>query len=281
MICISHSLRTTLFVRGESSLSHTISSTKISNFASSLRKESFCQYNRPSLKISYRKLSVRSKEEGSLWSLDKGKLTQITFEQFLVPRQTYQKVHVDIGAGDGKYIFSQAKLHPDTFFWGIDANGAGMSYISWKAARKPSRGGGIKNIGFLCHDIERLPSLPRFADSISIQYPWASLLRAVVLPDKDILNRIQKLAKDKCSIEINLNYTVFKDINYIKRLGLPVVNELYVRNILEPAYKECHINLKSHKILSLSKPGTTWGKKLTLGGGRETLSIQGEIRIEE
>lgn len=215
----------------------------------------------------------------SLRVLNRGELVSQSVEQFVENTRCFSKVHVDLGTGDGKFIYRQAKQFPQIYFVGVDLHPETMSYFSWKMSRKPSRGGGIYNATFLCSALGDLPSsLTQFANSISVNYPWGSLLSDLVIPTSSALMKISNLAKQEGSLEILLNYAVFQNSTYAKSLKLPSMDEAYIRSHLYPTYRSHGIRLTSHEVQSTAGNKSSWGQKLTLGGQREVLRILGTIK---
>ncbi len=48
---------------------------------------------------------------------------------------------VDIGTGDGLYVYRSARANPNKFYIGIDVQRKGMQKVSEKIHRKPEKGG--------------------------------------------------------------------------------------------------------------------------------------------
>jgi 16S rRNA (adenine(1408)-N(1))-methyltransferase len=211
--------------------------------------------------------------------LHQGKITQQHVEQFMENTCRFSKVHVDLGTGDGKFVYRQAKACPQTFFVGVDIRPERMSYISWKMSRKPAKGGGIHNASFICSSLMQLPhSLSQLADVITINYPWGSLLSDLVVPNAVALEKISHLAKNGASLEVLLNYTVFQNDNYIESLKLPKLTFSYIESKLYPTYRSAGIRMDSHELQHNAGNKSTWGQKLTLGGQREVLRLTGIIK---
>ena len=80
---------------------------------------------------------------------------------------------VDLGTGDGRAVLAAAAARPDTLVIGVDASASGMQAASRRAARR----GALPNALFAMAAAER-PPLTGFADEITVNFPWASLLRA-------------------------------------------------------------------------------------------------------
>jgi len=61
---------------------------------------------------------------------------------------TAEGVVVDIGTGDGRFVYNSARANPSKFYIGIDANAKPLEKISMKATRKIAKGG-LPNVLFI------------------------------------------------------------------------------------------------------------------------------------
>jgi 16S rRNA (adenine(1408)-N(1))-methyltransferase len=147
--------------------------------------------------------------------------------------------------------------------------------VSLKATKKSARGG-APNALFVWACVENLPhELIGLADEITINYPWGSLLRALVEPDIALLKGIATIARPGASIMILINLTVFEDHAYRQKLGLPPLDLTRARNELVSKYLDAGIQIKNISVLEKDVPHqTTWGQKLILGSGRQTLMMK-------
>ena len=88
-------------------------------------------------------------------------------------------VVIDVGTGDGRWLFRLARARPEWFCIGIDANLDAARHVARRARRSPARGG-APNLIFVHERAEALPgSLRGMAAEVYVQYPWGGLLRAV------------------------------------------------------------------------------------------------------
>ncbi|MGH9881869.1 MAG: methyltransferase domain-containing protein, partial [Pyrinomonadaceae bacterium] len=100
---------------------------------------------------------------------------------------TGEGIVIDIGTGDGLFVYQCARQNPRKFFIGIDANPRPLEKISERIHRKPAKGG-LPNVLFLQAAVEELPSeLYGVADEVHIHFPWGSLLRALMLGEYEVL----------------------------------------------------------------------------------------------
>src|SRR5687768_2836886 len=139
---------------------------------------------------------------------------------------------MDIGTGDGRFVYRSAQLNPRKFYIGIDAGRKPLEKISMKATRKPAKGG-LPNVLFVQAAVENLPEeFDAAADEIHIHFPWGSLLRAVALGDKEILQSLRRISAPECLVEIIIGIDEERDKTEIEHLELPQFSLDYLENIL-------------------------------------------------
>jgi 16S rRNA (adenine(1408)-N(1))-methyltransferase len=181
-------------------------------------------------------------------------------------------VILDIGTGDGRFVYRSAKENPHKFFIGIDANVKPLEKISMKATRKPSKGG-LPNLMFVQAAVENLPDeLNETADEIHIHFPWGSLLQAVVSGEENILASLRRICAPECLLEIIIGIDEERDKGEIERLRLPLLTEDYLKNILIPKYESAGFKLLEKGVLDYlewAKIETSWAKKLQGGANRK------------
>jgi len=164
-------------------------------------------------------------------------------------------------------------MRPDTLCIGIDASQNGLIEASLKARKKPNKGG-VPNALFVLCAVEALPEdLVHFADEITINYPWGSLLAAIVKPDVEVLKKIVRLAKPGAYVRIVLNWSVLENHEYCDRLGLPNLTLADMKTKVRAAYCELGLLVEKYELSENEVATTTWGKRLVKGSNRKTLSL--------
>lgn len=180
-------------------------------------------------------------------------------------RHSGEGVVVDIGTGDGRFVYRSALANPPKFYIGIDANAKPLEKISMKATRKPAKGG-LPNVLFVQAAIENLPEeLNAAADEIHIHFPWGSLLHAVALGDDDVLRSLRRICAPECLIEIVIGIDEERDKSEIERLELPLLSVDYLENMLIPKYEAAGFENLEKGILNPSEWSqieTSWARKL-------------------
>jgi 16S rRNA (adenine(1408)-N(1))-methyltransferase len=194
-----------------------------------------------------------------------------TREELLAKIAPRPRVLIDVGTGDGRFVYRWASAHPDTFCIGVDPAADRMREVSHRVTRKPARGG-LPNALFVVASAQSLPDeLSGLADTISINFPWGSLLEALVRPDPEVLARLRRLARDGAELIALLNQSVLDDRPYAERLHLPELTEARIDEALRPAYLSAGFEIRESRLLEGGVPHqTSWGQHLTLASSRRS-----------
>ncbi len=190
-------------------------------------------------------------------------------------------VIVDIGTGDGRFVYESAKENPSKFFIGIDPNTRPLEKISMKATRKPAKGG-VANVLFIRAAIEELPTeLDDAADEIHIHFPWGSLLGAVASGDERILRGLLRISAPGCLLEVIIGVDPKRDQRELERLGLINFSLDYVRKILAPRYRNGGWVVKESGVLEKgewTRLHTSWARRLSSNDAREVVYFIAEAQ---
>jgi 16S rRNA (adenine(1408)-N(1))-methyltransferase len=145
-------------------------------------------------------------------------------------------VIIDIGTGDGRFVYQSARENPTKFYIGIDANAKPLAKISMKATRKVAKGG-TANALFIQAAVEDLPGeLTEVADEIHIHFPWGSLLRAVAIGDLEVLRGLRRIMVVGGLLEVVIGVDAERDRREIERLQLPPLTLDHISSVLAPKY---------------------------------------------
>jgi len=200
-------------------------------------------------------------------------------EAFQALRQRFAHCLVDVGTGDGRFVYRTAVERPDTLCIGLDPVAEALRKVSAKAGRKPARGG-LDNALFLIATAEDLPGpLVGAADEIIVNYPWGSLQRGVVEPERELLEKLGGLAgSEGARFLFLINASVFENEDYRDRLALPALDGERAHRELVPAYRQAGFDLERVEELAGDAPHhTSWGRRLVRGSGRHTLLLAGSV----
>lgn len=184
---------------------------------------------------------------------------------------------LDIGTGDGRFVFAAAKANPNRFYIGIDANAKPLEKRSIKITRKRAKGG-MPNAMFVQAAVEDLPEeLDGIASEIYVNFPWGSLLRAVATGDERLLASLRRILVPRGALTVTMGVHRERDRGEFQRLGLGEINAGHIERILVPSYSEAGFRLVGTSELSESddreRPDSTWARKLSTNKARKTLRL--------
>ena len=174
---------------------------------------------------------------------------------------TGEGVIIDIGTGDGRYVYQSARQNPNKFYIGIDPNARPLAKISEKIHRKPAKGG-ASNVLFIKAAIEDLPSeLDGVADELHVHFPWGSLLRAVATGDVALLKSLRRICSTGALLEVVIGLDPLRDRSEMERLGVTQLSLEMIDRVLVPNYAAAGFEVFERGVLTASI-NTSWAKRL-------------------
>ena len=190
-------------------------------------------------------------------------------------------VIVDIGTGDGRFVYQSARQNPEKFYVGIDPNAQPIEKISMKATRKPVRGGAT-NVLFVQAAIENLPDeLNDTADEIHIHFPWGSLLRAIAIGEPDVLRSLHRISARGCLLEVVIGIDPRRDRAEVERLGLPSLSAGYLKEVLALTYEAAGFVMRESGCVAPADWGhfkTSWARRLKGNDQRQVVYFIAEAQ---
>lgn len=190
-------------------------------------------------------------------------------------------VIVDIGTGDGEFVYKIAKENPDRFVIGIDPQHKGLERISARIYKKPTKGG-IKNAIFVLSNLEDLPEeLDEIANQVFINLPWAGLLKGILLVEDNTWNPVKRICQRGALIDILISYEKSREDDEFRKFDLPAIDSSYLKNIMTPK-----LEAKGFKVLAIKNIASkelmnypsSWAKKLGFGRDRKYYYLR--IKVE-
>ena len=175
-------------------------------------------------------------------------------------------VTLDVGTGDGSFVYRYAREHPERLVVGLDPVAENLREWSAKAARKPERGG-LGNALYVVGSIEQPPEeLKGVADEAFVTLPWGSLMRGLVLGDDMVLAGLASVMARGGHVRIVINTRIFDDPVPIEARDLPEPTPAYVRQTLAPRYAAHDLEITAVREIeadAVRALGTTWAKRLS------------------
>jgi len=194
----------------------------------------------------------------------------------------FKRIEVDLGTGDGRFVYTLAKQNPDVFYIGIDPVAENMAEHALKINKKLHTGFRLTNVMYLVAAAEDLPQeISGVANKIYVTLPWGSLLEGIVKADPLILGSLLRIAKKPLAeFEFCFTYDVLYESAEIANRDLPILAFDYVKNELAKAYEKFGFLITRSEVLCghmLRTYPTKWAKKLGYGRDREIFMIKGTI----
>ena len=178
---------------------------------------------------------------------------------------TGEGVIIDIGTGDGRFVYQSARQNPNKFYIGIDPNMRPLEKISEKIYRKPAKGG-AGNVLFIQAAIEDLPAeLNGVADEVHVHFPWGSLLRAVATGEIEVLRNVRRICSTGALLEVVTGLDPERDQSEIERLGLTPLSLEFIDTVLVKKYAAAGFKIIERGIFPASawpELNTSWAKRL-------------------
>ncbi|MHB8157500.1 MAG: methyltransferase domain-containing protein [Desulfocucumaceae bacterium] len=192
----------------------------------------------------------------------------------------YNSVIIDIGTGDGRFVYKMARQQPDNFFIGVDPVAENMMAYGMKVIKKPVKGG-LSNVLYVVASAEEMPvELNSIASKIFIILPWGSLLEGVAKGRREILENIARVAAPSAGLEIFFTYSDLHEQGEMSRRELPELSLEYIEETIVPLYRASGILITGKEIASnerLCKYETQWAKRLGFGKARTVFHIRGVV----
>lgn len=163
----------------------------------------------------------------------------------------YNRVALDLGTGDGRYVRCMAERHPGNFFIGMDAC---RENLRANSQRK------LPNALFVIAGAQALPrELNGLASHITINFPWGSLLESLLNDDPSLMNGLSSITRLRAGMEVLLNAEALAMAGWSLESGADQIERL----LNAAGWKT-----KSRAFLdapALRSVPTTWAKRLAFG----------------
>jgi len=185
---------------------------------------------------------------------------------------------LDIGTGDGSYVYKAALKNPHRFYIGLDANAENMAAYAHKASL-PAKKGGVSNLLYVVVNALALPSeLEGLVSSLTVLFPWGSLLSAVAKPEQEFLASIKKLARPKLTFNAMFSYEPNVEKAVMEEFCLPAISPETL-NKLEVEYARAGFRVTCRMVpqQELKSFPTSWAKRLGYGRPRPCVEISGRV----
>jgi 16S rRNA (adenine(1408)-N(1))-methyltransferase len=191
-----------------------------------------------------------------------------------------QPVVIDLGAGDGRWVYESARRDASSVYVGIDPDADALGEYAYRASRKPARGG-VDNAAFVVAAVEALPAeVLGLADVVRINFPWGSLLRGLLEPDVSMLHAVASLGRAGARWELVMSYDPQHDTSAFHGEALPALDASHVAEVLVPAYAAAGLTVAEQRRLTADEAlaiPSTWGRRLLHARPRDVYWLAGQL----
>lgn len=174
----------------------------------------------------------------------------------------YENVLIDVGTGDGRYVLHVARTNPTWFAIGVDACRDNLRKASRKA---PS------NALYVIANALTLPTeLGGMASKVTINFPWGSLLRALLDGEPMLLEGLLAISRPGAALEVRLNAgALLAEAGYTLESG-----GARIRQTLQEGGFDVDDLLRLDR-RELRQCPTTWAKRLAYGREPRAVCLKG------
>jgi 16S rRNA (adenine(1408)-N(1))-methyltransferase len=202
------------------------------------------------------------------------KLTELNKLEFEKLKAGFAQVVIDLGTGDGRFVYENAKAHAGNLYVGVDPAYKQMETYSKQSARKK-----LTNTLLVVGSLELLPTeLIGCAQKLYIHLPWGSLLEAVVRPTSENVKKLTDMLETGGELELVFGYTSETEPSETERLNLPELTDTYVKDVIVAGFVKTElfkfVSMQKIEKQNLTDKDTSWGKKLGFGRKRPVYELK-------
>ena len=178
----------------------------------------------------------------------------------------YGDVLIDVGTGDGRYVLHVARTSPTWFAIGVDACRDNLR----KASRKAP-----PNALYVIANALALPKeLGGMASKVTINFPWGSLLTALLDGEPMLLEGLLALARPGAELKMRLNAGALTEAGYTLESG-----GAWVRRALHEGGFDVG-DLVRQDARELRQCHTTWAKRLAYGRDPRAVCVRATLTAD-
>jgi 16S rRNA (adenine(1408)-N(1))-methyltransferase len=176
----------------------------------------------------------------------------------------YNRVMLDLGTGDGRYVHCLADNFPDAFIIGVDSCRENLREHSHMK---------LPNALFIIASAQELPrELNGLVSHITINFPWGSLLESLLNGDSKLMRGLESISCSATSIDVRLNGGAMAEVGTALEVGAKKIHN----NLLYTGWQMD--DPVAMDICALRKFPSTWAKRLAFGRDPRAMTMNGYIK---
>lgn len=167
---------------------------------------------------------------------------------------------MDVGTGDGRFVYRMARAHPDRLVIGLDPAWQRMIDSARRATKD------APNALFVCASAEDPPpELLGVADEVYVNLPWARLLTGLVLGEAAVCVGLRKLARLGAPLRVVVGTDIWRDPVPRDVRGLPELTSRYVDETLADRLAEHGWKVTEFRDADPEEVPSSWARRLAQG----------------
>lgn len=175
--------------------------------------------------------------------------------------KNYNRIILDLGTGDGRYVHSLAERLPDDFIIGVDA--CRENLVEYSRAKLP-------NMLFVIANAQYLPcELNGLVSHITINFPWGSLLESLLIGDGRLMCGLDSIACSSGTMDIRLNGGALSEAGWDLETGAVQIQETMRANSWQMS------DLNFIKDCDLQNFPSTWSRRIVHGRDPRAVFMKG------
>jgi 16S rRNA (adenine(1408)-N(1))-methyltransferase len=189
------------------------------------------------------------------------KSLELDLNGLMVRLANYNRIILDLGTGDGRYVRAIAAKHPDWFIIGVDSCRENLREHSQVK---------LQNMLFVIANAQNLPTeLNGLFSQVTINFPWGSLLESLLINDSKLMCGLKSISRSTTSIELRLNGGALLGAGTTLEAGAEKIYE----NLLWSGWQiESPVVINATALRGFP---TTWAKRLAFGRDPRAIKLSG------
>jgi predicted RNA methylase len=177
----------------------------------------------------------------------------------------YQRIILDLGTGDGRYVRYLAERNPHWFFIGMDSCRENLHEHSRAK---------LSNALFIIASAQNLPrELHGRVSHITINFPWGSLLESLLESDANLMHGLECISSTVTSLSLHLNGGALAEMGTSLETG---AGKIY-HNLLRFGWRvDTPVQIGAPSLRGFP---STWARRLAHGRDPRAMALKGR-RIE-
>lgn len=166
-------------------------------------------------------------------------------------RSGFSDILIDLGTGDGRYVRHVARTRPSCFAIGVDAARENL--------RAASRDAPVNALYVIANALALPPGFANLATQVTINFPWGSLLAALLDGDTTLGAGLRAIARPGTTVDVRLNTGALTEAGWEPEAGVVAVQRSLTTH-----------GFVTHSVVrngpdDLRAFPTTWAKRLAYG----------------